>query len=123
MLRNISTFMAEESEEIILRVPSLLVPIFSLDKLEVKERPQPFFGNAPSETSVRITNCPFCDKAVSSAHINDHIKTHKVISSQRNIKEEQTILHKQSKLMTSTCAYSGRMMHKYKLLADSLNSK
>lgn len=59
------------------RSPALLSPITDIHSVETSAcaEPAPFFGFAPSETSVRLVTCPECGQSVSAAHVERHIES------------------------------------------------
>lgn len=90
--------------------PNLLNPINDINCVNYAidaNHEIPFFGFAPSETSVRLVSCQYCNHQISAAHIQRHIESvHQQVSENENkVLQLQTC----SKLIPSkNCFYSQR---------------
>ena len=107
-----------------LSVPRLINPITGIDAVPQDDYPQPFFGYAPAETSVRIITCPECGKPVSAAHLADHAKTHKTTQITQQSQDETFRLQTSSKICPNqTCTYAERNAYAFRKLLETANSK
>ena len=108
----------KKKSEILLPLPKTIIPITKIGINDIDSNQCPFFGYAPSETSIRICICPKCNYPISVSHIHLHLQSHKE-EKKMLPKPNSTIPLSNTKIFSQIpSTYSDRQSYTFRVLFD-----